>query len=307
MPRTGIAGWDDREPSHLWASDGGAAPWSGTAPWDAGTWTEVARADGVLGELVLRERGTDRGALTELVCNGVQVMDDADAQSEVALATEALDALGALVRSDTAADGTPGPSGSPGPRGSTDTPEPTATPGSAPTPPPIPTAKSLHVVVGGLGMAFTVRALLDDDRLGPSARVSVVEIEPAVVAWNRGGLVPATAGTLDDPRVQVVVGDVAAVLAGMAGEGVDAVLLDVDNGPGFLVADSNAGLYAPEGLAVAAAPLRRGGVLAVWSAQAAPGLTRALEEAVGPAVVRHTPVVRGGRDLSYWVHLAHRR
>ncbi len=260
-----------------------------TAPWDGGTWTEVASAQGVLGELVLRERPTDAGVLTELVCNGVQVMDDADAQSEVALATQALDALDPAYPTD------PTDSGA---------------------------ARSPHVVVGGLGMAFTVRALLDDDRVGPDARITVVEIEPDVVAWNRSGLVPATAGTLDDARVEVVVGDVAAVLADMAegtgtaddaqagqvaAAGADAVLLDVDNGPGFLVADSNAGLYARAGLAAAAAPLRTGGVLAVWSAQAAPQLTTALRDAVGPAHVRRTRVVRDGRDLSYWVHLAHRR
>lgn len=244
---------------------------AGKAPWDEGMWSEVARADGVLGELVLRERETGHGVLTELVCNGVQVMDDADAESEVALATGALDAL---VRDDVVRGGD---------------------------------AWSPHVVVGGLGMAFTARALLDDDRLGAGGRVTVVEIEPSVVEWNRRGLVPVTAGTLDDPRVDVVVGDVAAVLEQMAGTGADAVLLDVDNGPGFLVADSNAPLYARDGLAAAAAPLRAGGVLAVWSAQAAPQLTRAMEDAVGPARVERTRVVREGRDLSYWVHLAHRR
>ena len=253
-------------------------------PSEAGLWRVLERVDGVLGELVLRERDTDDGVLTDLVCNGVQVMDDADAESEVALAVAALDALGG-----------PGAAGAPGP----------------------------HVVVGGLGMAFTLAALLADPRLGPAGRVTVVEVEPAVVRWNGQGRFPATAGALDDPRVTVRVGDVADVLGAMAatgaedgsrgtgtgtgGGGVDAVLLDVDNGPGFLVAPANAALYDEAGLALAAAALRPGGVLAVWSAQAAPGLGAAMGRVVGPAGVRAVEVVREGRPLRYWVHLALRR
>lgn len=249
-------------------------------PSEAGLWRVVERVDGVLGELVLRERDTDDGVLTDLVCNGVQVMDDADADSEVALAVAALDALGA-----------PGAPGAPG------------TSSGAPGP---------HVVVGGLGMAFTLAALLADPRLGPAGRVTVVEVEPAVVRWNEQGRFPATAGALDDPRVAVRVGDVVDVLGAMAvtgadGGGVDAVLLDVDNGPGFLVVAANAALYDEGGLALAAAALRPGGVLAVWSAQAAPGLGAAMGRVVGPASVHAVEVEREGRPLRYWVHLALRR
>ena len=240
-------------------------------PSEAGLWRVLERVEGVLGELVLRERDTPDGVLTDLVCNGVQVMDDADAGSEVALAVAALDAL----------DGSVAPS--------------------------TPAAPVRHVVVGGLGMAFTVAALLRDPRLAPDGRVTVVEVEPSVVRWNRQGRFAATAGVLDDPRVAVRTGDVADVLAEMSGTGADAVLLDVDNGPGFLVAASNAGLYSEGGLARAAAALRPGGVLAVWSAQAAPGLGVAMDRVVGPARVRATTVQREGRALRYWVHLATRR
>ena len=257
-----------------------------TDPSEAGLWRVLERVEGVLGELVLRERDTPDGVLTDLVCNGVQVMDDADADSEVALAVAALDALAP-----------PGAPGTPGPGASSGRP---------------------HVVVGGLGMAFTVAALLGDRRLGPGGRVTVVEVEPAVVRWNEQGRFAATAGALDDPRVAVRVGDVADVLAAMAvaggahdpgadDAGADVVLLDVDNGPGFLVAAANAALYAESGLALAAAALRPGGVLAVWSAQAAPELGAAMGRVVGPARVHAVEVEREGRPLRYWVHLATRR
>ncbi len=235
--------------------------------WGEPTWTELGRADGVLGELVLRRRESSTGPLVDLVCAGVAVMDDQDTGSERALAHLALDELG---RREDARDGP-------------------------------------HVVVGGLGLGFTAQALLADPRLGPRGRVTVVEVEPAVVGWNRAGLVPATAGTTDDPRVEVVVGDVGEVLPALAPASSDAVLLDVDNGPGFLVVPANARLYTPAWLADAARVLRPGGVLAVWSAQAAPQLREALEAAVGPARVRSSRVVREGRELEYYVHLASRR
>jgi spermidine synthase len=240
------------------------------APDDGERWVELARAEGVLGEVVLRRRGTPAGPLVDLVVAGVAVMDDRETTSERALATLALDELARL-----------------------------GTAGAAP-----------HLVVGGLGLGFTAAALLADPRLGPHGRITVVEVEPAVVAWNRAGLVPATAGALHDPRLEVVVGDVTEVLPALAASApgsADAVLLDVDNGPGFLVVPANARLYEAEALAGIAALLRPGGVAAVWSAQPAPQLRDALAAAVGSTRVHRSSVVREGRDLDYYVHLAARR
>ena len=120
------------------------------------------------------------------------------------------------------------------------------------------------VLVGGLGMGFTLRATLD--LLPPDARVVVVELLPAVVVWNRGLLGDLAGHPLGDPRVQVEVADVAATLRASPGR-FDAVLLDVDNGPSAFTSSDNDGLYDAQGLAAARDALTRGGVLAVWSAK----------------------------------------
>ena len=119
------------------------------------------------------------------------------------------------------------------------------------------------VLIGGLGMGFTLRATLD--LLPPSAVVVVAELVPAVVDWNRGPLGPLAGHPLKDRRVRVDVGDVAETLRASIGR-FDAVLLDVDNGPAAFTASGNAGLYDDRGLASARAALKAGGVLAVWSA-----------------------------------------
>ena len=123
--------------------------------------------------------------------------------------------------------------------------------------------KAPHLLIGGYGMGFTLRAALAS--LRGDAKVTVAELVPRVVDWARGPMAALTAGCLDDPRVQVVLDDVAAVIA--AGRGVyDAILLDVDNGPDGLTRADNDGLYAPAGLAAARAALKPGGILAIWSA-----------------------------------------
>ena len=119
------------------------------------------------------------------------------------------------------------------------------------------------VLVGGLGMGFTLRATLD--LLPPDATVVVAELVPAVVEWNRGPLGPLAKHPLKDTRVRVEVGDVAAVLRSSR-ERFDAVLLDVDNGPAAFTSSGNDALYDDRGLAAARAALKSGGVLAVWSA-----------------------------------------
>jgi len=120
-----------------------------------------------------------------------------------------------------------------------------------------------RVLVGGLGMGFTLRAALD--ALSPDAEVVVAELLATIVEWNRGPLGPLAGHPLDDPRARLVVGDVGGVLrSGRAA--FDAIILDVDNGPEAFTVASNAWLYGREGLAKVHAALRPGGRLVVWSA-----------------------------------------
>ena len=119
------------------------------------------------------------------------------------------------------------------------------------------------VLVGGLGMGFTLRATLDV--LPATATVVVAELVPAVVEWNRGALGPLAGHPLDDRRVVIEAGDVADTLRASRRR-FDAILLDVDNGPAAFTASHNTRLYDDAGLAAARAALTPGGVLAVWSA-----------------------------------------
>ncbi len=121
-----------------------------------------------------------------------------------------------------------------------------------------------RVLVGGLGMGFTLRATLD--LLPPSATVVVAELVAGVVEWNRGPLGSLADHPLKDKRVIVDLNDVGATISA-SGRRFDAILLDVDNGPAAFTASRNAELYGDRGLAAARAALRPGGVLAVWSAR----------------------------------------
>jgi spermidine synthase len=120
------------------------------------------------------------------------------------------------------------------------------------------------VLIGGLGMGFTLRATLD--LLPPEAEVLVAEIVPAVVDWNRGPLAALAGAPLEDSRVRVETEDVALTLRARAGR-FDAILLDVDNGPSGFAASSNDALYDDRGIAAAFAALKMDGILAVWSAR----------------------------------------
>jgi spermidine synthase len=119
------------------------------------------------------------------------------------------------------------------------------------------------ILIGGLGMGFTLRAALA--ALGPQAEVVMAELIPTVVAWARGPLAELFAGSLEDPRVRLVEADVAEVI-GRQPAAWDAILLDVDNGPGGLNRAANDLLYGEAALAAMRQALRPGGVLAVWSA-----------------------------------------
>ena len=120
-----------------------------------------------------------------------------------------------------------------------------------------------RVLVGGLGMGFTLRAVLDV--LPDRAIVTVAELVPEVIAWNRAPLAGLAAHPLKDRRVRIQTGDVGFALRAHP-DGFDAVLLDVDNGPAAFTATTNAGLYDNSGVAAAFAALRPAGTLAVWSA-----------------------------------------
>lgn len=133
-----------------------------------------------------------------------------------------------------------------------------------------------HLLIGGYGMGFTLRAALAV--LGPAAKVTVAELVPEIVEWARGPMAALTAGCLDDPRVHLMTGDVAAEISS-AKKRYDAILLDVDNGPGGLSRADNDRLYDARGLAAAATALRPGGVLAVWSSTPSSEFSRALSRA----------------------------
>lgn len=165
------------------------------------------------------------------------------------------------------------------------------------------TGAPVDVVVGGLGLGFTVRALLDDARV---RRVEVIELEPSLVDWLRADAVPGMAAVLRDPRVCLGVGDVRAVLPTLPAVSVDAVLLDVDNGPGFLVHAANAGVYEDAFLRACLARLRPGGVLAVWSSDPVPALRERLDGLAAGCEELLLPVERDGHAFDYALYLATR-
>jgi spermidine synthase len=164
----------------------------------------------------------------------------------------------------------------------------------------IPHAQNPRVLIGGLGMGFTLAAALKT--VGPAAQVVVAELVPEVVDWNRV-LIGAPAGhPLKDPRVSVYIGDVADLIRQPA-DGFDAVLMDVDNGPEALVRRENDWLYSPPGLQAARAALRPRGVLAVWSATADRAFSTRLRQAgfqVQEHVVRPHRAGKGPRHV-IWI------
>lgn len=156
------------------------------------------------------------------------------------------------------------------------------------------------VVVGGLGLGFTMHEVLADSRVEVCA---VVEVEQALVGWMRDGTVPHGPGLLADQRVRVVVADVAVAIAEARPASYDLVLLDVDNGPGYLVHDANAALYDTPFLEAVRAVLRPGGALAVWSAAEAPGLGAAMDAVYDAAEAVALDVRLQERDEQYWLYV----
>ncbi|ESY96639.1 hypothetical protein NKI51_25140 [Mesorhizobium australicum] len=157
-----------------------------------------------------------------------------------------------------------------------------------------------RILIGGLGMGFTLRAALAE--LGDNTAIVVAELVPAVVAWARGPMAEIFAGSLDDPRVTIRETDVGQLIRS-APIAWDAILLDVDNGPEGIVHKGNDALYSVAGLAAARTALRPGGVLAVWSQGPDAGFTRRLKQA-GFAVEEVNTRANGKRGARHVIWIA---
>ena len=160
--------------------------------------------------------------------------------------------------------------------------------------------KAPHLLIGGLGMGFTLRAALAV--LGPKARITVAELVPAVIAWAKGPMAEIFGDSLDDPRAKILGADVIEVIAAKPAA-FDAILLDVDNGPEGLIRKANDALYDLGGLTAIRRALRPGGVLAVWSSGPHPAFTRRLRDAgfdVHEVSVRATTKRSGARHLIWF-------
>jgi spermidine synthase len=160
--------------------------------------------------------------------------------------------------------------------------------------------KQPHLLIGGLGMGFTLRAALSV--LGAEARITVAELVPAVIAWARGPMAELFAGSLDDPRARILTADVGYVIQTSLAA-FDAILLDVDNGPEGLIRRANDALYDSSGLQAARRALRPNGVLAVWSSGPHPEFSRRLRDvgfAVDEVTVRATARGSGARHLIWF-------
>jgi spermidine synthase len=157
-----------------------------------------------------------------------------------------------------------------------------------------------HLLIGGLGMGFTLRAALAV--LGSDARIMVAELVPAVIAWARGPMADIFGDSLDDPRASIREADVLDVIASH-GSAFDAILLDVDNGPEGLIRKANDALYDLKGLKAIRRALRPGGVLAVWSSGPNPQFSKRLRAAgfdVNEVAVRATTKRSGARHVIWF-------
>jgi spermidine synthase len=160
--------------------------------------------------------------------------------------------------------------------------------------------KRPNLLIGGLGMGFTLRAALAV--LGPDARITVAELVPAVIAWARGAMANVFADSLDDPRASILNADVIEVIQSHPAA-FDAILLDVDNGPEGLIRKANDALYNLKGLKAIRRALRPGGVLAVWSSGPNPLFSKRLRDAgfdVDEVAVRATTKRRGARHVIWF-------
>ena len=159
---------------------------------------------------------------------------------------------------------------------------------------------NVRVLIGGLGMGFTLAAALKE--LGENARVTVAELIPEVVEWNRGPLGERSGYPLNDPRTQVYVGDVARLLRDRQGH-YDAIALDVDNGPEGLTQTANDWLYSTKGIVTAQRALKPSGILAYWSAGPDPAFQDRLRRC-GFLVETATVYAHGTKGARHTIWLA---
>lgn len=133
-----------------------------------------------------------------------------------------------------------------------------------------------HILIGGYGMGFTLRAALDN--LPKDAKITVAELIPDIIEWANGPMAKLTNGCIDDHRVNIEIADVMDIIkksgSNISNGGYDLILLDVDNGPNGLTQADNDGLYSDQGLRTAKGALNSGGILAIWSAHTDPKFTK---------------------------------
>ncbi len=153
----------------------------------------------------------------------------------------------------------------------------------------------MSLLIGGLGVGFSLAEALACERV---ARATVVEIEPKIIEWGRSLLAPFSGNALADPRAEIVNADFLTWLE-RTEETFDAIALDIDNGPAWTVAETNAWLYADEGLALLCQRLKPGGALTVWSAAEAPGFAEALQGVFDRVETVRVPVPKGEPDVVY--------
>lgn len=162
-------------------------------------------------------------------------------------------------------------------------------------------AAAPKLLIGGLGMGYTLRAALD--QLAETAEVTVCELIPAIGDWNHGPLAMLAGHPLADPRVTLEIADVMALMEARP-QGFDVILLDTDNGPDFTVREENTRLYDASGLAAVAAALRPGGLAAFWSAEISEGFEARLD-AEGWDWSREDVQLPGGRvDAFHHIYYA---
>lgn len=165
----------------------------------------------------------------------------------------------------------------------------------------LPQVAAPRVLIGGLGMGFTLRAA--QAVAASQAELVVAEIVPELVSWATEHMAPVFGDCLDDPRVRVEIGDVAKMIRSAQGR-FDAIMLDVDNGPDGLTRADNDGLYSVAGLNAARRALSYEGVLAIWSAHPDPAFTRRLEHCGFKATVHSVRASRAKRGSRHTIWIA---
>ena len=161
--------------------------------------------------------------------------------------------------------------------------------------------KAARVLIGGLGMGYTLRQTLD--MLGPTAHVLVSELLPAVVDWNRAYLKDLNGGALDDKRTELISGDIFQLLS-RSSDQFDAILLDVDNGPSAITDSGNDRLYGPAGILACRRALRKQGCLAIWSAEPSKDFEQLLISC-GFKVMRYrAKAYQGGNAKPFFIWIA---